>query len=165
MHFHCFSDLFVTFLIHVILFAPFSYTGVTVLPLIQSLHNNSTYFLRNISSLLPPDVANTARANGDGYRRYCATPAEWKSTEIDSNQCRSAVKYLYFVEVMTTDYSKSYEFMAPGARKTTKSKGQWTFLKYNFSKTSSSWNSSMFETVSCCYVTFSMGMCEIAIEW
>lgn len=139
MHFHCCAELVIMSLVPFLLLSAFSHTSASALSPTQSLYHNGIPLLPHTSSLPLLELANIASANGDGYRRHCATPANWNSPDIDLKDCSSAVEYFYFVEMTTKESTRSREFMTPGARKTMKSKGERTPRKYTFGKTSFSW--------------------------
>jgi len=136
MQFYHLSGVFTTLSICVIFLAPFPPINAAVPPLTQNLDNNKTFLLPGISSIQPPSLLNISTVVGDGYRRHCAMPPKWFSPGFDVQDCRSAVEYFYITEV-TTSAAKTLEFMAQGARKTTRRKGQPTPRKYTFRKIAS----------------------------
>ena len=118
------------FLLYPCLSTFFVMLNAHILELTANQLNGSTYLIPNVT----PSPTSDTLDSSSGYRQYCATSKEWNTTDLDLNDCQSAVEYFYFEEMATRQYAVNEEFLSPGARAKTRLKTQHTPRKYMFSK-------------------------------
>lgn len=77
--------------------------------------------------------SNDSAGSSNVYSSYCTSAQNWSLPELEPDDCSGVLDYFY-LETADFDSRRQKEFRAPGAKKITKAKTEWTPRKYTFGK-------------------------------